>query len=120
MDPRVQLEPVRELHLKYTALDTLGMCIFTGRVSLANPELVEQAVRAITGWAATWTDLLDLGRTVLRREREFNKRAGFTAAHDRLPGFMLRERLSPTDSLFDVPQADLDRFYDFESEDTTP
>jgi aldehyde:ferredoxin oxidoreductase len=42
------------------------------------------------------------------------RRAGFTAAHDRLPEFMLREKLSPTDSVFDVPQTDLDRFYDFE------
>lgn len=114
MDPRAQLEPVRELHLKYTALDTLGFCIFTGRVSLADPDPVPEAVKAIAGWPASWDDLLELGRTVLRRERDFNRRAGFTAAHDRLPGFMLREKLSPNDSVFDVPQSDLDRFYDFE------
>jgi aldehyde:ferredoxin oxidoreductase len=120
MDPRVQLEPVRELHLKYTAMDCLGLCIFTGRVSLASPELIEQAVNAIAGWPASWAELLELGRTVLRREREFNRRAGFTATHDRLPEFMLREQLPPNKSVFDVPQADLDRFYDFESENHTP
>ena len=114
MNPAVQLEPVRELHLKYTAMDSLGLCIFTGRVSLAEPALIEQAVRAITGWPATWAELLELGRTVLRREREFNRRAGFTAAHDRLPAFLLREPLSPGGGVFDVPQTDLDRFYDFE------
>jgi aldehyde:ferredoxin oxidoreductase len=113
-DPKVQLEPVRELHLQYTALDSLGLCIFTGRVSLADPEPVEQAVRAITGWQAGWADLLELGRSVLRRERDFNRRAGFTAAHDRLPEFMLREPLSPNGEVFDVPQSHLDRFYDFE------
>jgi aldehyde:ferredoxin oxidoreductase len=114
MDPRVQLEPVRDLHLKYTLMDSLGLCIFTGRVSLANPELIEQAVRAVTGWQASFTELLELGKEVLRREREFNRRAGFTPAHDRLPEFMLREPLPPNNGVFDVPQADLDRFYDFE------
>jgi len=115
-DPRVQLEAVRELHWKYTALDTLGICIFTGRVSLANPELIEQAVRVITGWAASWAELLELGKRILHRERDFNRRAGFTAAHDRLPGFMLREALPPNHEVFDVPQADLDSFYDFDRE----
>jgi aldehyde:ferredoxin oxidoreductase len=115
MDPRVQLEPVRDLHLKYTLMDSLGLCIFTGRVSLANPELIEQAVRAVTGWQASFAELLELGKEVLRREREFNRSAGFTAAHDRLPEFMLREALPPNNGVFDVPQADLDRFYDFET-----
>jgi aldehyde:ferredoxin oxidoreductase len=115
MDPRVQLEPVRDLHLKYTLMDSLGLCIFTGRVSLANPELIEQAVRAVTGWQASFAELLELGKEVLRREREFNRSAGFTAAQDRLPEFMLREALPPNNGVFDVPQADLDRFYDFET-----
>lgn len=113
-DPRVQLEPVRQLHLKYTAMDCLGFCIFTGRVSLANPELIEQAVSAIAGWTASFAELLEMGKDILRLERDFNRRAGFTAAHDRLPEFMLREPLPPGGGIFDVPQADLDRFYDFE------
>jgi len=113
-DPRVQLDPVRELHLKYTALDTLGFCIFTGRVSLAKPELVEQAVLAITGWKVAFSDLLELGRTILLREREYNRRAGFSPAQDRLPQFMEREALPPNGGVFDVSPEELGRFYDFE------
>ena len=66
--------------------------------------------------SASWAELLELGQRILRRERDFNRRAGFTAAHDRLPAFMLREALPPNREVFDVPQADLDSFYDFDRE----
>jgi aldehyde:ferredoxin oxidoreductase len=120
MDPAVQLDPVRELHLKYTVMDALGMCIFTGRVSLAETEIIEEAVYAITGWKTTFAELLEMGKEILSREREFNRRAGFTAAHDRLPEFMLKEPLPPNKGVFDIPQADLDRFYDFDLEKPVP
>jgi aldehyde:ferredoxin oxidoreductase len=118
-NPRVQLEPVRELHFKWTAMDLLGLCIFTGRVSLARPEMIEQAVQAITGWRASFAELLELGKEVIRTEREFNRRAGFTAAQDRLPEFMMKEPIAPTNGTFDVPQDDMDRFYDFEAKGST-
>jgi aldehyde:ferredoxin oxidoreductase len=113
-DPAVQVDPVRELHLKYTVMDTIGMCIFTGRVSLARTDLIEQALRAITGWTVSFPELLELAREILRREREFNRRAGFSPAHDRLPQFMMEEKLPPLGGVFDVSQEEIGRFYDFE------
>ena len=41
-------------------------------------------------------DLLQhLGRETIAHEREFNRRAGFTRADDRLPEWMTREPLPP-------------------------
>jgi aldehyde:ferredoxin oxidoreductase len=61
------------------------------------------------------SDILQkLGRETLRMEREFNKRAGFTSAHDRLPEWMASEPLAPNNSIFDVSEADLDGIFDFE------
>jgi aldehyde:ferredoxin oxidoreductase len=52
-----------------------------------------------------------LGIATLRREREFNRRAGFGPADDRLPDFMAREALPPHNTVFDVPAKDLDKVH---------
>ncbi|MEJ2754201.1 MAG: aldehyde ferredoxin oxidoreductase C-terminal domain-containing protein [Chloroflexota bacterium] len=54
----------------------------------------------------------ELGRQTIRLEREFNRRAGFTAADDRLPEWMRREPLAPTGAVFDVADEVLDTIFD--------
>jgi aldehyde:ferredoxin oxidoreductase len=44
-------------------------------------------------------------------EKDFNRRAGFTAADDRLPAFMTTEPLAPSGNVFDVSDADLDSVF---------
>ena len=53
-----------------------------------------------------------LGRKTLRLDCEFNLRAGFTAADNRLPKWMTREPLSPHNAIFDVSEIDLDTIFD--------
>jgi aldehyde:ferredoxin oxidoreductase len=113
LDPEAQMEPVRDLHLKTAVLDSLGLCIFTGRVTLDQTQLVEQMCSALLGWKVSFAELLELASTWLLREREFNRRAGFSPAQDRLPRFMYTEKLSPNDTVFDVPERDLESFYEF-------
>jgi aldehyde:ferredoxin oxidoreductase len=55
-----------------------------------------------------------LGRETLSMEREFNRRAGFTAADDRLPEWMTKEPLPPHNAVFDVAEEDLDGVFDWE------
>jgi aldehyde:ferredoxin oxidoreductase len=113
LDPKPQLVLMRDLHLKTTVLDSLGLCLFTGRVSFDQPELVEQMCSALLDWNVSFSDLLKLAAQLLLQERDFNRRAGFTAAQDRLPPFMYTEKLSPHDSVFDVPESDVAAFYEF-------
>ncbi|MBN1838140.1 MAG: hypothetical protein JW820_19945, partial [Spirochaetales bacterium] len=112
LDPAVQLEPVRELHAKTMVLDSLGVCLFTARVSLAQTEFLEEAVRVVTGREVRFPELVNLGMSLLRMERDFNRRAGFTEAHDRIPDFMRREPLAPNQSVYDVREGDERRFYE--------
>jgi aldehyde:ferredoxin oxidoreductase len=111
LDPKAQLEPVRELHARTMVLDTLGVCLFTGRVSLDQTELLAEAVRVITGRSVSFDELVAMGHELLLLERDFNRRAGFTAAHDRIPDFMRREPLNPNQSVYDLAEADEQRFY---------
>jgi aldehyde:ferredoxin oxidoreductase len=111
LDPAAQLGPVRELHARTMVLDTLGVCLFTGRVSLARPEFLEEAVRVITGRSVTFSGLVALGAELLALEREYNRRAGFGESQDRLPEFMTREPLGPGGPVYDVPAEDHRRFW---------
>ncbi len=119
-DPAVQLEPVRELNVQTMVLDSLGLCIFTARVSLDRTELVEEALAAVTGRRAGWEQLLQQARQSLLVEREFNRRAGFTRAHDRLPEYMRSEKLPPGGAVNDISLEDFDRFYDFQDGGESP
>jgi len=115
-DPHAQLELIRDLHIKTTILDMLGMCFFTGRVSLSDDLIIEELVEAFTGESLSFDDLRNIAKRLLLMERNFNKKAGLGAESDRIPEFMEHEPLSSTGTVFDVPQEELCSFYDFASE----
>jgi aldehyde:ferredoxin oxidoreductase len=69
-------------------------------------------VNAKYGLSLTGDDIGALGKQVLGMERDFNRRAGFTPADDRLPEFFMTEPLPPHNAVFDVPPEDLDRVFD--------
>ena len=48
--------------------------------------------------------LQELGRETFKLERGFNKDAGFTSTDDRIPEWMTREPVTPTNAVFDVPK----------------
>ena len=54
-----------------------------------------------------------LGKESLKLEHEFNNKAGFTSADDRLPEWMYRDPLPPNNSVFDVSDEDLDGLYNW-------
>ena len=74
----------------------------------AAPESVSALLNARYGWGVDADILQDVGQETLTLEREFNRRAGFTAAHDRLPEWMSREPLPPTGAVFDLSEEELD------------
>ena len=53
-------------------------------------------------------DLEEMQKAVLKMEMAFNEKAGHTAADARLPEYMSREPLPPHNTVFDVPDAELD------------
>jgi aldehyde:ferredoxin oxidoreductase len=113
LDPNVQLDPSRTAQINMAGYDTLGACIFAAFGYAAAPSgEVARLLQARYGWEVPDTILQDLGKATLKMEREFNRRAGFTKADDRLPAWMTREPLSPHQAVFDVPGEQLDRIFD--------
>jgi aldehyde:ferredoxin oxidoreductase len=116
LSPHGQVELSRNLQIATAAIDTSGMCLFVAFPMLddtnASTGLCEM-IAAYTGETFTGDDLVEMGKQVLRREREFNTRAGFSAVADRLPDFFRTEPLAPHQATFDVPDEELDTVFNF-------
>ena len=113
LDPKLQAALSRNAQISMAGYDTLGACIFAGFGFAVAPEVVPALLHARYGWDVLPDILQALGKETLAMEREFNKRAGFTPAHDRLPEWMTREQLPPHNSVFDVSEDDLDGVFDW-------
>jgi len=119
LQPEGQAALSKGLQIATGMLDSLGLCIFVAFPVLDIPEAfaaIHEMVEAHTGdkWGAD--ELMQLGREVLTMERLYNKRAGFTAADDRLPKFFHEDKLPPHDVVFTVSDEDLDSVFDFVDE----
>ena len=116
LKPEGQVELSRNLQIATAALDSAGLCLFTAFAVLDQPETFEAIYRMLNatyGLNLTADDVTELGKTVLKTERDFNTRAGFTNKDDRLPEFMYQEPLAPHNQVFTVKDEELDEFWNF-------
>ncbi|MCI0519500.1 MAG: aldehyde ferredoxin oxidoreductase [Chloroflexi bacterium] len=111
LDPSVQIPVSRTAQINMAGYDSLGACVFAGFGFAAAPESIRDLINARYGWEVGTDFLQVLGKEAIRLEREFNRRAGFTAAHDRLPEWMTRQRLPPHEAVFDVDEGELDGIF---------
>jgi aldehyde:ferredoxin oxidoreductase len=113
LDPTVQRDVSLNAQLNMAGYDAIGACIFAGFGYAATPDaVVKRLLQARYGWEDLSENVLqELGKQTIRMEREFNRRAGFTAKDDRLPAWMTREKLPPHNTVFDVPDETLDGIF---------
>jgi aldehyde:ferredoxin oxidoreductase len=111
--PKGQVDVSRNAQLNNAGYDTLGVCLFAAFGFAASPESIRDLLNARYDWQVGTDILQALGRRTLKLEREFNRRAGFTPADDRLPKWMTEEPLSPLNTVFDVAEEDLDGLYNW-------
>lgn len=111
-----QVKLSRDLQIATAAIDTCGLCLFVAFPVLDIPDAFDAIVDMVNakyGLSLTGDDVTALGQRVLTMERDFNKRAGFTAADDRLPEFFRIEKLPPHNEVFDIPDEELDTVFNF-------
>ncbi len=113
LSPRGQVTVSRSAQINMAGFDTLGACIFAGFGVGTAPETIRDLLNARYGWDVGADVLRVLGKQTLTLEREFNRRAGFTAKDDRLPEWMRQEAIPPHNTVFDVPDEELDQVFDW-------
>jgi aldehyde:ferredoxin oxidoreductase len=116
LKPEGQIELSRNLQIATAAVDSTGMCLFIAFAVLDQPETFQaliDMINAFYGLSMTADDVTELGKSILKKERDFNTRAGFTAEHDRLPEFFKKELLPSHNLTFQVKDEDLDTLYNW-------
>ena len=92
------------------------MCLFIAFAVLDQPDTFQaliDMINAFYGLSLTADDVAELGKKVLKFERDFNERAGFSNKDDRLPDYFKNEKLPPHDVTFTVKDEDLDELFNF-------
>jgi aldehyde:ferredoxin oxidoreductase len=113
-----QVELSRKTQINAACLDSAGLCSFVSFAVVDNADAynaIPRMISALRGTPCSLENFLEMGRNVLRTEVGFNRQAGFTSAHDRLPAFLTANKIGPQGAVFDVPPAELDRIFDFGS-----
>jgi aldehyde:ferredoxin oxidoreductase len=107
-----------ELSLTFQAatafIDSTGYCLFIAFPILdiaTGWEGMAESVAGVTGLNITGADVVALGKEVLRMERLFNQKAGFTAEDDRPPEFMRYEKLPPHNVVWTITDEQLDSVF---------
>lgn len=111
-----QIEYSRNMQIGTAAIDSSGMCLFVyfgiGDNAGGYQALIDM-LNAQYDLELVAQDLDDLGMSVLKLEREFNRKAGMNNAHDRIPEFMEYESIEPHDAIWDFTPEEVDEVFNF-------
>ena len=116
LKPEGQVELSRNLQIATAAIDATGMCLFIAFAILDQADTFQALLDLISGFGGndlTGDDVTNLGKNILKMERDFNQRAGFTKEDDRLPQFFKDEPLAPHNVTFGVTDEELDQVFNF-------
>ena len=111
-----QIALSRDLQISTAFIDSTGMCLFIAFAVLDQPETFQAYIdmlNAFYGLEMTADDVTELGKKILDMELDFNRRAGFTKEHDRLPDYFKKEPIPPHNITFSVSDNELDRVFDW-------
>jgi len=116
LKPAGQVELSRNLQIATAAIDSTGMCLFIAFAILDQPETFQALIDLIggfTGQNLTADDITALGKSILKNERDFNAKAGFTSKDDRLPAYFQKDKLPPHNVRFEVTDEELDQVFNW-------
>jgi len=116
LKPEGQVELSRNLQIATAFIDSTGMCLFIAFALLDQPETNQASLEMLNsfyGLNMTDKDVVEYGKKVLKMERDFNTRAGFTKEHDRLPRFFYEEPIPPHNVVFMVKDEELDQVFNW-------
>ena len=104
----------RSLQQATAMIDTAGYCLFIAFAIMDIDEGMEGMIETVNGVLGTdysAGEVMEKGMDILKEEREFNKKAGFSKEDDRMPEFIKDEKLPPHNTVFDVSDEELDKVF---------
>jgi len=111
--PTEAVKASKQVQINVAVVDSLGLCYIAFTERAYPVEKVTEVVNAQCGLDLSYQDVQAMGKAVLKEERAFNLNAGFAPGTDRLPEFFKEEPLPPTNFVFDIPDSEIDSFWDF-------
>lgn len=110
-----QVDASRNAQIHMVLVDTMGICDFaqTGFGAPDGIENVCKMVAAKSGEPFTAKDWTQIGKQILQLEVEYNRKAGFTNADDRLPKMFYEEPLPPYNKVVVISDEEMDTTFNF-------
>jgi aldehyde:ferredoxin oxidoreductase len=96
-------------------VDSIGLCVLASAVLSTRQGRTAfiGAINAKLGTQLAPEALTEMGLKVLKAERQFNSRAGFTNKDDRLPRFFYEEPLPPHNVVVKISDEQMDKTFNF-------
>lgn len=116
LDTQGQVEASRDIQTFQIAMDSTGLCQFTHTPLLNSKEGMAGVVGMLNtkfGWRWQEADFMAWGERLFKVEHVFNLAAGLGPESDRLPLFFYKEPVAPLNTVFDVPEKEMEKFYNF-------
>lgn len=103
-----QVEASKNAQVVNTIYDMMGICYFAAGAVAGKFEMLAELASAYVGVEYTEEDIVNLAKETNRIELAFNKAAGFSPADDRLPEHFYLEENVASETVFDIPDEELD------------
>jgi len=111
--PAEAVKASKQVQINVAMVDSLGLCYIAFTERAYPMEKVTEIVNAQCGLDLSYEDMQEMGKAILKEERAFSLKAGFAPSADRLPEFFKEEPSPPSNFVFDVPDSEIDSFWDF-------
>jgi aldehyde:ferredoxin oxidoreductase len=99
----------RKTQLQVASLENQGFCIFVRAYLFKKPELFTRFAYGMCGDQMTVDEFWEQGHETARLEYEYNVKAGIAPSQDKLPEYMYRIPLPPTNSVFDLSDEEMQK-----------
>jgi aldehyde:ferredoxin oxidoreductase len=99
----------RKTQLQVAGLENMGFCIFARSYLFKKPELFTKFAYGICGDKMTVDEFWEQARETAHLEYEYNVKSGISPAQDKLPEYMYRVPLPPTNHVFDISDEEMQK-----------
>ncbi|MBD3227586.1 MAG: aldehyde ferredoxin oxidoreductase [Candidatus Lokiarchaeota archaeon] len=110
-DSKHKIELSHDLQLMTLLCDSMGTCFFIGP-NIDTMKIFVKCLNAMYDWDLDLDVFIDLSKTTIKKELDFNKMAGIDDT-DCLADFFYKEKSEPSENVFDIDKARTDQLWDY-------